>query len=464
MSPLPSELAHAITHAGGGRVVLVVGAGVSIEQPTGLPSGRTCAIEAHRRLVADGVLDDGACAHPDDLSLLADTVVQVSGSQAELVSRLPREQFVGAQPNDGHLLAAALLRERAISAVLTLNFDLAFSNALVQVGAATDVAQVRGPEDQASLAMLNLVYLHRTANHPPDEWILRSDALTAAWTDSWEQAIASRVLTTPVVVFAGLGSPAAVLTDTTRKLRTILASGVRVFQVDVIPYAESGFASDLGLSEGEFLQVGWVAFMKALASRFLKEQLEAVLQACAALATSNGWPSEDVSGLCGWLADRGLLDLGRARSRWMLEDTPYLPGWACDIDHLADVLLVVRLIERQTGSVARILPSGLVEFWIDDRLRWVVALASARGKWTWTALEPRVQRARGAWGDRDGQVRNVVVAGGLGPGLAEVTAPASIVAGDRTDDIISGNPGPNLLDAARVRNVPPAELEVLLSA
>lgn len=461
---LPSELALAIAHEGGGRVVLVVGAGVSIEAPTNLPSGSASSIEAHRRLVADSVLPDGRCPKPEDLSILADTVFEVTGSQGELVRRLPHERFVGAQPNEGHMLAAALLRERALAAVLTLNFDLAFTNALVKVGAAADVAQIRGPEDQGILSAVNLVYLHRTANHPADEWILRTEALTTAWTNSWEQAISSRVLTAPVVVFAGLGSPAAVLTETARKLRALLPDGVRVFQVDVIPHDESTFASELGLDQSEYLRLGWIAFMRLVAARFVAEQIDVISRSCDALSQAHGWADEDMTTIWAGIGDRGLIHLGQIRARWMLEDAPYLPSCQCDVDHLADLLLMVHLIERQSGTTARIEADGIVEFWDVDRLRWALGFVSARGKWGWGALEPRVDKARVGWRERATDIRKVVVTGTVGSPRAAATAPASIVSGEAVDDIIRGGATVSFLEAHSLRDASDSEIVELLSA
>jgi hypothetical protein len=93
--------------------VLAIGAGTSLEPPTSLPLSAQCAEEAHRRLLADNVLAE-PCRNPDDLSEVADRVYEVTGSQEELVRRLPRMQFQQAKPNEGHLLAAAMLIEGAI--------------------------------------------------------------------------------------------------------------------------------------------------------------------------------------------------------------------------------------------------------------------------------------------------------------------------------------------------------------
>jgi hypothetical protein len=161
---LPSALLHAVTHEGGGGVVLVVGAGASFEAPTSLPLSRACAVEAHRRLVADGVLADGSCADPEDLSCVADTVVEVTGSQAALVERMPISRFRLAEANEGYLLAACLLREGAVGCVMTLNFDLGMSMALTKLGAQDDVGVICGPEEHQRLRLVNLIYLHRNVN------------------------------------------------------------------------------------------------------------------------------------------------------------------------------------------------------------------------------------------------------------------------------------------------------------
>jgi hypothetical protein len=94
------------------------------------------------------VLTEGDCANPEDLSCLADSVYARRNQQRELVERLSPARFEKARPNHGYLLAAAMLRERAISCLMTLNFDLALTAALVQVSASDDVSIVGGPEDQ----------------------------------------------------------------------------------------------------------------------------------------------------------------------------------------------------------------------------------------------------------------------------------------------------------------------------
>src|SRR5438094_5404548 len=199
---LPPELRAAIAQVGGGRVVLVIGAGCSFEPPTSLPLSREMAIEVHRRLRLDGVLTVD-CANPGDLSNVADAVFAATGQQRPLVDRLHLNDFRSAVPNDGYLLAAALLSEQAVSCVMTLNFDLAMSTALSMIGA-KDVSVIAGPQDHQRLGLTNVIYLHRNVDADAEQWILRTAALASEWQGQWIQAIATKVLNGPVTVFAGL--------------------------------------------------------------------------------------------------------------------------------------------------------------------------------------------------------------------------------------------------------------------
>jgi hypothetical protein len=238
---LPTPLLTAISADHGGQVVLVLGAGCSKESPTSLPLARECAEEAHRRLVADGVLAAGDCTDPTDLSLLAERVFEKTGSQAALVERMSPMKFRQALVNEGYRMTAALLREHAIAAVLTLNFDLAIFHAISSVGGATDVAVILGPEDHAHLQLINVVYIHRSAKADPDQWILRTSEIEEGWHGRWEQVVAQRFLANPVTVFVGLGSPARVLIETAGLIRHAIPEGANIYQVDVVNRIDSAF-------------------------------------------------------------------------------------------------------------------------------------------------------------------------------------------------------------------------------
>jgi hypothetical protein len=224
-------------------------------------------------------------------------------------------RFRTAQPNEGYKLAAALLRERALSCVLTLNFDLAMSTALGSIGA-DDVAIVQGPEDHGRIGAFNLIYLHRNANCDVERWILTTRALTAEWHDQWEEVIARRFIGGPITVFAGLGSPAAVLLQTTQRIRAAVAAAL--YQIDPADRESCQFFRLLALPAAAYLQMGWSAFMQKLSRRVLDEHVLELRDACAAVVESQGLPAENVTQVCHALRNEGLLGLGQLRARWLL--------------------------------------------------------------------------------------------------------------------------------------------------
>ena len=170
---LPARLLEAISSPSGRRVVLVLGAGCSKEEPTSLPLAGELSAGCYRLLVEDGVLQHDEVESPNDLSAVAEAVVQKTGGQHELIVRFRPDRFRLAEPNDGYLIMAALFLEGAIADTLTLNFDLAARTALASLGAGASVSTIRGPEGHTQLGARNLIYLHRDIDSPPDEIILR---------------------------------------------------------------------------------------------------------------------------------------------------------------------------------------------------------------------------------------------------------------------------------------------------
>lgn len=435
---LPADLLNAIAQPGGGRVVLVVGAGCSFEPPTSLPLARTCAEEAHRRLVEDGVLVDGECTDSTDLSRVADAVFAKTGAQSELVERLPRPEFKLAKPNEGCLAAAAMLRERAISCVLTLNLDLSMTHALVAVGAQQDVAIIEGPQDHGRQGAINLVYLHRNANAADNDWILRTVSLENEWREGWEEVVANRFIGAPVTVFAGLGSRAAVLLASVAKVRTAVPGGAAVYQVDPGPHGGSDFSSALALPPEAHIRLGWCDFIHELARRLVTEHVRELESECERFVTREHIEREDIPSLCGRLSALGLLKLGALRASWLLGET-YAPRSDLSTGMLADLLLTVGLVERTLAAQAALDGSGLVRLTRGATLIGTIAMASGRGQRGWLALEVELKAyARRSWRGRPDAV-GVALVQGVGPRPAEVSNPEDIVGGSAgEEDIVAG--------------------------
>lgn len=457
---LPPELLHAIAHEEGGRVVLVVGAGASFEAPTSLPLSRACAVEAHRRLVADGILSPEACATPDDLSKVADTVFEVTGSQAALVERMPISRFQAAEPNDGYLVAACLLRERAVSCVMTLNFDLGMSAALTHVGA-TDVGVVSGPGEHHRLETSNLIYLHRNVNSPPDDWILRTPALDAEWKDAWEQVVAQRVIGSPVTVFAGLGTPAAVLVETAKRVRNALPNSAIVYLVDPGEQAASPFFSELDVPADAYLQVGWCDFVRAIGLRLLEEHRVELERACSALIAEEGWQDADPSDLCQRVARLGLLGLGELRARWTLDPARYVPRRSVAATWVADLLLGVGVIEHAADAHAVFDADGVVELRRDDRTVGLMHVASGRGVKRWLALEAEINQHEHRIRAREQPPRFALVSGVVGTKPGAVAPPGNIAVGDEEATIIGEPAAPQMVSVDELRAAPTLALRMV---
>ena len=383
---LPSNLLQAISSPSGGRVVLVLGAGCSKEAPTDLPLASELSKDCHRRLVADGILSDGEVSDQNDLSAVAEAVFLKTGSQQELIERFPKDAFRHAKPNEGYLIMAALLIEGALSDTMTLNFDHAARAAMSNLGAGTQVSEIRGPGDHTLLGARNFIYLHGDIDSTAEDIILRTKELDEAWRGRWGGVVAERILSGPTTVFVGLGSPASVLVETSERiLKAIGQFGVGFYVVDPLAYEESKFASALGIPQGNYLRMGWGEFMRALAERVIEEQRAAVERECHELAKELGIATGGVAEMCRRLAEVGLLGLGQLRAAWMLHSGSYLPHELGDrLRQFSNLVLAVRMVEDVSGLEAQFGCDGIVEFSND-----VYSYASPNLLW-WAAGERRL--------------------------------------------------------------------------
>jgi len=77
-------------------------------------------------------------------------------------------------------------------------------------------------------------------------------------------------MSSPVVVFAGLGSPAAVLTDSIKWIRQRLNPGQhKAYVVD--PMVATKFKEALDLPDEAHIQSGWCAFMLSMPGRLVTQ-------------------------------------------------------------------------------------------------------------------------------------------------------------------------------------------------
>ena len=456
---LPSRLLQAISSSGGGRVVLVLGSGCSNEKPTALPLSGDLSEECHRKLVEDGILKQDEVCNVRDLSAVAEAVFCNTGSQRDLVERFPPNSFRHVEPNEGYLTMAALFLEGVVADTLTLNFDFAARTALGQLGVKERVSTIRGPEDHTQLGTRNLIYLHGDIDSDHDDLILRPAALEDAWRERWGQVIAQKSLAGPVTVFIGLGTPASVLVETTKRIHTAIGGQSNVFVVDPIAHQDSYFANSLNVPPEDYVRMGWCAFMRTLSRRIVVEHKATIEQDCYELIGENNYEKEDLSDLCRRLTDIGLLRLGRLRAAWMLEKGSYLPhDPGIPLRLFAALVLGVRLVEKLSDRLANFVGDGLVEFCKDHHVSRVM-VCSGRGSMNYARMEAELSDRR----DRlfhQGKSFAVALVGGLDSEV-EIATPSDIIAETDPHDLVTGPAHLRIVSIARLRADPTLINEVI---
>jgi hypothetical protein len=204
------------------------------------------------------------------------------------------------------------------------------------LGAPSQVTIAKGPEDHAKLSGRSLIYLHRSAESDPETWVLRKADLDDGWRGGWESMIAAGVLHAPVTLFAGLGSPASVLTETVSSLAGL---GSKYYLAD--PFEGGKFEQALAEKLTAAVKIGWVELMRVLSHRAASAQAKQLEIDCrdraSALSLDGGHGQE----VCAVLARIGIVRLGRLRSAWLLHNKPFAPRQTGPQDHLADLALAL---------------------------------------------------------------------------------------------------------------------------
>lgn len=447
MGEIPPDLLQAIAAAGGGQVALVIGAGCSVEAPTEIPLAGSLAHAVERRLVLDGVLVDGECANPWNLSQLTTIVWQKTGSQAGVVTRFPLDRMRLAKPNLGYKLLVALMAEGAISHVLSLNFDLAVQHAASDLGIEIAIIDQSG---QAVPVRAALVHLHGSASGTSESLVLREEVIDAAWRGRWEQIVAQQILGAPVVVFAGLGSAAPVLTATIDMIQAALGGNKTLYQADIGPYQSNGFAQQLGISEERYIQGGWSVFLVRLAERLSAAQVDALDENGTALLNENGVSQADqllFKSLVEGLRALPLLAVGKHRAFVRLEQRKlYRPHSVSDDELMSEPILKLAQLAEHHGFEASPTQGGTWLLKREGRHIGQVLLASGGGTRRIAALEPRARIVCGHIEEHSFAAPDLVVISGVAQSEPLGTH-VDLIADADPSDLVDGPSGPILLSA-----------------
>ncbi|WP_263788821.1 SIR2 family protein [Salinibacter grassmerensis] len=410
---LPPPLNQDFADHGGHSITLILGAGCSFDGRTDLPLSKAVSQRVYQELVDDGYLEEDFCDDPSDLSEVAEAVSQVTGGLEPIVGHI-RQRFLHVDANEGHQIAAAMMREGIISCVITLNYDDAMSQALGDVSG-QEVSEIRSVSTQSDFGDINLVYLHGKADADnPNDLVMRTGQLNN-WQETWGEAIVQSQLIRSSTVFAGLGTPVKVLTETAKKLHNTFSSASTFYQVDPSPYEQENedgelekapLADAIGIQEGQYVSCGWNAFMRKAGKRALIRQVRDLCNECADMAWNDERalfdamdPEEQTD-----LEERiksylhsgstSFLDLGRLRAHWFLMSEKYTPHNQNLVARwVGRLLLAVDFVARRYDFDQVVFrPSdGSVEFSRSGNPRSVVArLFHGRGDRGWSHVDSKL--------------------------------------------------------------------------
>jgi hypothetical protein len=411
-----------------------------------MPLAGELAHDVERQLVLDGVLSEGQCVNPWDLSALATLVWQLTGSQAGLVARFPLDRMRLAKPNLGYKLLIALMAERAIGHVLSLNFDLAVQNAAAELGNDISIVDQAG---QPVPVKATLVHLHGNANSQSEQLVLRAEVIDAGWRGQWEQVVAQQILGAPTILFVGLGSAAPVLSATIGMIQAALGGNKTMYQVDIGAYATNGFAQQLNIPEDRYIRGGWSEVISKIAERISSEQVHALETNGIALLNENNFPQAD-RGRFKTLAARfktlPLLALGKLRAFAELDPMRlYRPHSSRDDELIAEPIVKLAQLAERLGFETSPTAGGTWRLMRDGRLIGQLVLASGGGVRRLAALEPRVKRVCDHIEENSPMGLDFVLIGGLA--ASPLLDHVDIIADEDPTDLIGGLRGPSLISA-----------------
>lgn len=444
---IPAELLQSLATPGGGQVAVVIGAGCSAGHPTSIPLAGDLSEAVERQLVLNGRLQANQCPNPRDLAALASLVFQICNNQVELVQCFPIQRMRLARANLGYKLLVALMAEGAISHVLSLNFDLAIQNAAAELG--VEIATIAAVNEPVPIRAA-LVQLHGNANSEPDHLVLRTEVMDGDWIGQWQQVVAQQVLAAPTVLFAGLGSPAPVLTATIAMIQGALGGNKALYQADIVPFAQSGFAAQLDISEPRYIQGSWDAVVTRLAERIAAQQVDSLSCSGRALLTENHYGEADLqrfAGMAAKLAGQSLLTLGKMRAFADLDrDKLYRPHSVRDDEFMSEPMLRLVQVAERFGLDTAPTPAGTWALRRNGQAIAQIVLATGSGVRRMAAVETRAKTICATIAENAPIPVDVVLIGGLidaAPAFDHV----DLIADEKPDDIIGGLAVPLLVSA-----------------
>lgn len=265
----PYAVALAARALSAGKLVLYVGAGISMAPPTSLPAGATLAATIHARLKsAFPQLENVA---EDDLVAIADVVAALQdGADALRQTSAISADFKAARPGYSHRALAHLMLEGAID-VLTTNWDTC-----IERGAGDEILPT--VTNQAELAEVTppwVLKVHGCASKP-DSLLISSDHLSDP--PVWVKEQTHARLGSAVVVFVGIGDIAGYVRQRIEEALSDVGvvDNIRVVSPGIRDgWEESDWKGVVpGLSDDHKIPATADAFMEQLTAAYVRARLD----------------------------------------------------------------------------------------------------------------------------------------------------------------------------------------------
>lgn len=195
----PYAVALASRALSANKLVIYVGAGISLSQPTNLPTGPRLSVTIHMQL--KGLFANLATVPPDDLVAVADAVAALpGGEEALLQTSATSADFKTAKPGYAHKVLAHLILEGAID-VVTTNWD----NCIERGAGEERLPTVTNDRELAEVTPPWVLKVHGCASRPNSLLVTSTHLATPP---TWVQEQTHALLGSAVVVFVGIGDVA----------------------------------------------------------------------------------------------------------------------------------------------------------------------------------------------------------------------------------------------------------------
>jgi hypothetical protein len=229
-----------------------------------------------------------------------------------------------------------------------------------------------------------------------------------------------------------------------------LGGNKALYQADIVPFAQSGFAAQLDISEQRYIQGSWDVVVTRLAERIAAQQVDSLSRSGHALLTENHYGEADLqrfAGMAAKLAGQSLLTLGKMRAFADLDrDKLYRPHSVRDDEFMSEPMLRLVQVAERFGLDTAPTPAGTWALRRNGQAIAQIVLATGSGVRRMAAVETRAKTICATIAENAPMPVDVVLIGGLidaAPAFDHV----DLIADEKPDDIIGGLAVPLLVSA-----------------